>query len=115
MLSIPRTVQGADVLPAWQRAVTAQGGHPTTVSNTTRQRVQGTETLWPWGCMARECRGCGHLARLCLSFSWTFSLHGCAGKLLQQGAKNPLWSESLQNGYIFWSSPWDACPHGKPC
>lgn len=80
---------------AWQSPVTTQGEHPTTVSTITCQADHGTETLWPWGRMAREHSGCRLWATPCLSFSWTFSLHGCAGRLLQQGVKTPLCSESL--------------------
>lgn len=101
------TVQGAGVLPG--RALSLLRGDIPALFSPPHQADHGTTLAM--GLHGQGAQRCGHLARLSLSFCWAFSLHGCAGKLLQQGVKNPLCSESLQNGYIFWSPPWDACPH----
>lgn len=79
------------------------GGHPSTVS-TPPQADHGTETLWP---------GQGAQRMWPLGQTQPCPFPGPSPCMAVQAncfSKGLLCSEPLQNGYIFWSPPWDACP-----
>lgn len=74
---------------AWQGPGTAQGGHPTTVSTTIHQADHGTETLWPWGCMAREHRACGTRPDFACPFLGLSPCTAVQANCFSKGSKTP--------------------------